>query len=78
MADTIIFSENLEGWELIEKYGDDLKIIPKSLINGNTNYPFHNIRSAKYLLVMGMTNFDDINRGVLKSITGGDSFYDNL
>ena len=64
---------------LVERAGNDLKFIPESLIKGESKtFPFHNIETAKYLAVTGVTTYDDIDKGLLKSLCSGDDQYDNI
>lgn len=65
---------------LVDVLGDDIKFIPKSLIkDGNLDFqekfPMHNIKDAKYLLVTGVTEYNDLDKGFIKSLVDGDEFY---
>ncbi len=67
---------------LVERAGNDIKFIPESLIKGTWDadytFPFHNIETAKYLVVSGITKYDDLNKGQLKSLSGSDDIYGNI
>lgn len=62
--------------ELLNIVGDDLKFVPESLIKGGEKeFPLHNIKDAKYLVITGVTKYDDFNKGFIKSLIGGDDFW---
>ena len=71
-------SENLLSY-LLTAVGDKLQFIPESLIKENgLTFPLHNIEHAKYLVVTGVKRYDDIDKGFLKMLSGGDPQYDNI
>ena len=62
--------------DLLDRVGDDLKFIPESLIKGGENeFPLHNIKDAKYLVVTGVTECSNLDKGFVKSLVGGDQFW---
>ncbi len=73
---------------LITIAGHELQFVPSSLIKGGEGtFPLYNIEHAKYLVVrgdnidkeygnvIGVTEYDDIDKGFLKSLSGGDHHY---
>ncbi len=66
-------------WFLMNEVGNDLKFIPESLIKGGEeDYPLYNIKDAKYLVIKGLSRYDDIKESFVKQLTGGDEMYDHV
>lgn len=64
---------------LIANVGDDIQFIPESLLKGETDtFPFHNIKTAKYLVATEISFYDNIDTCFLKGRSGGDEIFDHV
>ena len=79
-------SENILS-DLLDAIDDDeLKFVPETLIknygdddkSGHQDFPLYNIKDSKYLVVTGVTQYNNFDLWFIKSLVGGDGYFCNF